>query len=167
MYLASPSSTRLALGPGKLILIFGRFITCGPARVSVDIGSSQKRCWSFVAWSGPAAYRQRTRETNLRGSELIAAKKAGAQTRRQHRPVAARADQKMQPAFGQIRLRIGARLHNGKYCIHYSLPEPMQRQSMVTGRVRRKLQSGCPNDPVQSRSSGHIIRLPELRQFER
>src|SRR3989442_15387317 len=104
MYLSSPASMRLALGPGSAVLILG------PARVLVVIGSSEKpvvSCQLLVVSSGrPLNGRIQSPNQVWEDQGLVATKEVGTRLRGQHCQITARAHQEVQPARGQMRVGI-------------------------------------------------------------
>jgi hypothetical protein len=92
----------------------------GPANVLVSIGSSN----FSVVCSQPVIVRHPRCGGAIKGiceedRKLIAAEKTRTQLGRQHSPITARADKKMQPAHGQM--RIGTlEMHGNTYRFHYS-----------------------------------------------
>src|SRR5215469_12080162 len=101
MYFSSPARMRLAFGPGSAVLIFG------PANVSVVMRSSRNQSLLFrhsrwaKMWRNMALAKP---QNQRRIQELVATKKIGAQTRREHRPITPRANQRAQPASRQMRI---------------------------------------------------------------
>jgi hypothetical protein len=112
--------------------------------VLVVIGSSG--CFGpfvccFFGWNGGRS-RNSVENQQLGGLKLVAAEEARTPVGRQHSPVAARADQLLQPARGQM--RIGAlEMHRYTLTIHCNL-QAMVWELVISGvetKVRRKISS--------------------------
>src|SRR5215472_16995419 len=132
MYLSSPARMRLALGPGRAVLILGPTV-----RGLVDMGSSKERSW--FCGSLHCLLRDPRGQAKLAGlrpeetfhredRKLVASEKAGTNLRRQHCQVTPRTAQLVQPASGQMRIGIleahGTQLHFD-YSLKSWAPEPL------------------------------------------
>src|SRR5579863_8057145 len=113
MYFSSPSSTRLALGPGRAVLILGPIAVM--VLVVMEISSLRSGQWLLdgCQWAGPRAQLRlkRATEAHQTKKELVATEEARTQARRQVGSIAPGTDQAVQPALGRFRttrIRIGA-----------------------------------------------------------
>src|ERR1700758_4273189 len=113
MYFASPSSTRLALGPGRAVLILGPIavmvLVVMASSVTQRPGVSGQL--SLHRASGQALVQASARrgESGQR-MDLVATEQAGTQARRQIGPIPPRTNQTIQPALGRWcvrKMRIG------------------------------------------------------------
>src|SRR5690242_8566279 len=111
MYFSSPSSTRLALGPGRAVLILGPMVA---VIILVVIGILLFRWWPLV--SGQVSVNgslgaQRPGSDAIRPGrfrrmrKLIATEERGTQPRRKIGPIAPRTHQPVQPALGGLGVR--------------------------------------------------------------
>src|SRR5271165_1652319 len=124
IYFSSPSSTRLAFGPGRAVLILGPiavfFTSC--VKVSVAMSSSAAAVSSRLpvvskcnlgtreSWFGHT----QSKATQRRMKELIATEKTRAQPRRKVGAIPPWTHQAVQPALGRLEMRVGILLQHRK-----------------------------------------------------